>query len=971
MNLRIFFSLFLLISGMILPSQTAQATHIRAGEIIAERISDLRYRFTIRMYFDTCPFCADSPTLDVDFGTGEDPIRFARTNSFPVAGVQETSVNEYIFEHTFPSPGRFRVSFIERNRNDGIINVNNSNSVDIPFSVETIITISPILGANSTPNFTIAPLDQACVGQRFTHNPGAFDVDGDSIAYRLAIPKQNVNDVVPNYLDPNDSSFGQGTEADSTLPAEFSIDPITGTVTWDAPTQSGEYNLAFVVEEWRSGVLIGEVVRDMQVIVNECNNRRPDLTPLSICAVANEIPGDTSNVIFEPIIATDPDGDEIEISVSNAISEDGNESIDQGIFDSDVFDVTAELFPTTQINDTTYSAIFRWDTRCEHVREQPYYLVIRAKDIPNQGPGALVQSLVDVETWQIQVKGPPPIQFNAQLDDRAANLSWQDYRLQCPSFNNFDFSTMDIIIWRREGCGMRLMCEQDPTMFGYTEIGRVGVDDTTFRDDGPLARGLTYSYVLTVNYPQPTRGTSLASEEACVSLPLTAPLITNVNVDQTDALNGQISLRWIFPPELDTSLDVGPYSYILERADGIAGTNFTSLASNLNDTSFVDTGLNTQNQAYTYRVTIRGNGGSDTLAQSDPASSVRLSTTPSENSIILTWDYQVPWSNNTLLDRGVPGHIIFRKESTETSFIAIDTVVVGIPTYTDFGAFNNQCLDPNLSYEYRVTTLGSYYNDLLMPRVDALDRPLFNDSQESGPISPLNEIAPPPPVLQIDSADCSALLDKICADALPANFTTDPSNTLFWNRQTSGGNGSCDDVAFYQLFYRAPGQSDYDFSNPIYQGPDTTFTHSNLERSLGGLRSQAGCYLLISIDQSGNASLQSEEICQDNCLYYELPNVLTPDNRDGINDVFRPCQDPLYAESVEFEVFNRWGNSVYTYQGDPQFSWDATDDSGKDIPPGVYYYSANVRFLSIDPDRANQVLKGWIRVIRTDGSSSE
>ena len=90
---------------------------------------------------------------------------------------------------------------------------------------------------------------------RFIHNPGAFDIDGDSLSYKLVVPKQFKDREVTNYSDPNDpkfyaSNFSNGNENQNGPPV-FSIDAITGDLVWDSPGAMGEYNIAFIVEEWR------------------------------------------------------------------------------------------------------------------------------------------------------------------------------------------------------------------------------------------------------------------------------------------------------------------------------------------------------------------------------------------------------------------------------------------------------------------------------------------------------------------------------------------------------------------------------------------------------------------------------------------------------------------------------------------------------------------------------------------------
>ena len=71
----------------------------------------------------------------------------------------------------------------------------------------------------------------------------------------------------------------------------FSIDPVYGDVIWDAPEIAGIYNVAIRIQEWRDVggtlILVGEVVRDMQITVEVCTNQPPELEPIAdTCVVA-------------------------------------------------------------------------------------------------------------------------------------------------------------------------------------------------------------------------------------------------------------------------------------------------------------------------------------------------------------------------------------------------------------------------------------------------------------------------------------------------------------------------------------------------------------------------------------------------------------------------------------------------------------------------------------------------------------
>lgn len=69
-------------------------------------------------------------------------------------------------------------------------------------------------------------------------------------------------------------------------------------------------------------------------------------------------------------------------------------------------------------------------------------------------------------------------------------------------------------------------------------------------------------------------------------------------------------------------------------------------------------------------------------------------------------------------------------------------------------------------------------------------------------------------------------------------------------------------------------------------------------------------------------------------LQQYCPNVFSPSNHDGVNDVWKVKSKSL----VEFHcwIFNRWGNLVYEFT-DPDGGWDGTY-RGKVVETGVFYY---------------------------------
>jgi gliding motility-associated-like protein len=90
----------------------------------------------------------------------------------------------------------------------------------------------------------------------------------------------------------------------------------------------------------------------------------------------------------------------------------------------------------------------------------------------------------------------------------------------------------------------------------------------------------------------------------------------------------------------------------------------------------------------------------------------------------------------------------------------------------------------------------------------------------------------------------------------------------------------------------------------------------------------------------------------------EIPEIFTP-NGDGRNDVFYIDGLDAYPGSA-LQIFNRWGNPVYTAK--PYLNnWDATPNaagktgSGK-LPVGTYYYLLELG------DANNTIFKGYVQV---------
>jgi hypothetical protein len=935
----------------------SQATHLRAGEITVERVScnGLTFSITITAYTNT--------GSSVKFSDGT--LDFGDSHSIQTPTVENTQFApgigfvQFTTTHVFPGPGYYIISYKERNRNAGILNM--SNSVNTQFYLETVIIIDPFIGCDNSPRLLVPPIDKGCTGGAWYHNPGAYDPDGDSLSYEFVVPKQDKNVPVNNYRDPNVKEFydrigldySKANEAQGGAPT-FTINPVTGTIIWDAPGAPGEYNIAFKIIEWRKigshWKQIGYVTRDMQIIIEDCKNQRPELTvPQDICVEAG-------TPISETIFGDDPDAlDSLKIE---AFSE---------VFQLNPSPATFSPDPAKFLGPPRPATLqFKWNTQCGHVKEQPYQVVFKVSDRSAQGA-----SLVQFKTWQIKVVGPKPIWKTATLDlaNRAAQLEWLPYK--CAA------NAVSMEVWRRVDSypaspgpcitGM-------PDSFGYSKIATLPIGTTKYTNTG-LASGAKYCYRLVAIFPLPKGGKSIVSDEVCLP-PFKADraVITNVTVDKTDTANGQITVMWYSPFDIDKTQFPPPYTYKVYRAEGFSGKIkiVEAFPGTRPDTVFVDkdSGLNTRDVTYNYRILGFDKNGIK-IDSSSVASSVRLELKPKFEEIELNWIANVPWSNNTV---AYPLHRIYRGPAgaTESQMVLIDNVNVNQKgfVFTDKGLKNTE------TYCYRVETRGSYGN----PKIKT---PLVNFSQISC-IQPDDKIPPCKPVIDATALNCDDYRATAgCGDKVVY------TNTLTWRRPFDP---TCAlDIKSYSIYYAPHLGDEFKKLNDVVT--DTFFIKTNA--------SFAGCYKVSAVDRAGNESELSDAFCFDNCPYYELPNVFTP-NGDKCNDVFsaystrgvgengkNDCSEKTnlssdqildlqrrcarFVSKVAFNVYNRWGGTVYNFEASNPPSdngktiyidWNGKDNGGGELSPGIYYYEAQVTFDVVDPSKQNRTIRGWVQLLR-------
>lgn len=138
----------------------------------------------------------------------------------------------------------------------------------------------------------------------------------------------------------------------------------------------------------------------------------------------------------------------------------------------------------------------------------------------------------------------------------------------------------------------------------------------------------------------------------------------------------------------------------------------------------------------------------------------------------------------------------------------------------------------------------------------------------------------------------------------------------------------------------AEGLSCTDCLNPVFSGTTPT------------------TYTLYIEDKNGCGVTARTIVSIEKKFQVYIPSAFSPNNGDGINDVFYIFADPDIVGKVKsFLIFDRWGENLfenYDFQpNDPAEGWDG-NFRGQKLNTGVYVYFAEIEFI----DGTRKIFKG-------------
>jgi hypothetical protein len=338
------------------------------------------------------------------FGDGSDPESFDVENPDSVIIYREQyALRIFKTSHTYPGPGTYTIKYREYNRVSRIKNM--ENSVNTAFYVESRITIDPYNGCNNSPVITnLLPLNND-INNPFIFSLLSNDIDGDSISYRLTIPKMDIAEPVKNYWIPRSKN-----EKNDIVLSELFLNSPTGEIIWQFPNDAGLFNFSLQVHEWRylaslkEWINMGYVTYDFNTNILDNDNSAPAILDIKDTAL---IAGNNLTANFR---IEDMENDSTRVIVLSDIYPKNHltHSLEENIF-----------YPTP------INGFYRIDNTSNLVRNRPYKLVISTFQKNDNS----IETQQSVFIWIVEEGGKPdpPSDLSTFLTFRnKIGLQWND-----------------------------------------------------------------------------------------------------------------------------------------------------------------------------------------------------------------------------------------------------------------------------------------------------------------------------------------------------------------------------------------------------------------------------------------------------------------------------------------------------------------------------------------------------------------
>lgn len=418
----------ILLSVLLVLGIGVQARHIAGGELWVTHLSGDKYIINLRFFRDCSPGAADFDQgvtvgiYDKLTNAEMDTFRLARGKNYKTnvgnnscitstscIDVQEYSLEVQLPKSQYGNKAGYYFSWQRCCRNGVIQNIVDPGATGIAYYSE-IPSPFPSGGSqfiDNHPIFNKPPVEFLCVGKNLSYNFNVTDSDGDSLVYSLVTPLQgNADTAQVISVSPGpypEVTWEAGYDENNSVGGspELTINPKTGTINV-TPQDIGVFVISILVEEYRNGLKIGEVRRELELFVFDCRNSFSD-PPVITSTVENTqiefITGQTKCVEFN---VSDPESDIVSLSFQSP--------------DIDLAANGAKVTRSPVSGQTPLTGEFCWNPPCNIDDSKPITVQILATD----NNGCPIKNY-DTIQFQIVIKkqlgAAPVISLNSLPED--------------------------------------------------------------------------------------------------------------------------------------------------------------------------------------------------------------------------------------------------------------------------------------------------------------------------------------------------------------------------------------------------------------------------------------------------------------------------------------------------------------------------------------------------------------------------
>lgn len=617
------------------------ATHVVGGDFTYRWLSGNQFELTLKIYRDCLPGNAG---FDQSIKIGIfDRITNARQDTLIMQLTEQDSVSlsgpsatcaippEVCVEYAIycdtiiipDNPNGYYLIWERCCRNATIINMQSPLQTGMAFYAEMP---DPALH-NSSPQFSNDPLPFVCENQPLNYSFSATDPDGDLLVYELATPlagntglpnSSPVQAILPTPLPAPyppvtwAPGFSLANICQSNQP--LTIDPSTGQISVTVQNL-GMYAMAVNVREFRNGVQIGMIRREIEFSVIICFGSIPQL---SLSANLQQ----TGTNYFE-IFETDT----ISFMISGTDAE-----------DSLWLDVSSETLqpgtvppPLASVNTDSgmfyVASLYQWTTDCGHARNDPYKIEIRLRDNGCPLPFTTIDSVF------IKIKSAndykPDIICLGLRESSKVEVIWQQ-----PSVPQKHFQRMEVYRNMNGGAFSLIGNQPDYALHQFEDWNAIDY--------------LNNNYCYCIKLISDCGGAGPLSDTVCTSTQFNNA--RNVMRNASVISNNAIEITWEQFPAASSS------SFFIYRAENKPATSFELIQTLVQPTgeTFLDVTADVNKTSYCYYLI-----NEDFCQNRSPASNLACTVFLEGQSELffnsLKWNSYIEWAN------GVNRYQIYRR----------------------------------------------------------------------------------------------------------------------------------------------------------------------------------------------------------------------------------------------------------------------------------------------------------------------